>query len=173
MYVAMFFAIVVIGRIAASRSRVATPILVLLVLFHLVDTTNGVNDVRSRFNDTQPSFVTDDSRWDEWARGKQHLVAIPPLSNDPRWLDLAVLAERNGLTTNAAYISRKDEAAFVELSLQLQAALERREFAQDTLYVITNYPPNPESAELLTEYLREPNSQLRVYQVEELTVIVP
>jgi hypothetical protein len=173
MYLVVFFAIVVISKRLMTGSRVALSLLIIVVLFHIVDTTSGVDDVRSRFNDTQPTFVTDNSQWDEWARGKQHLIAIPPLSNDPRWLDLALLAERNGLTTNAAYVSRKDEAKFVALSLRLQSTLERREFANDTLYVITNYPPNPESPKLLAEYLAEPDRRLRVYQVEELTVVVP
>jgi len=162
-------------RESALRPRTLLPIGLVVVasVIHLVDTTAGVTEVRSRFADTAPTLITDDPRWDEWASGKQHLVAIPPLSNDPRWIDLAVLANRHQLTTNAAYVSRKDEAEFTRLVASTQMGLELRAFQDDTLYVITNYPPNPQSAQLLAEGNTSSILSWKVYQVEELTVVVP
>jgi hypothetical protein len=95
------------------------------------------------------------------------------LSNDPRWIDLAVFANRHQLTTTAAYVSRKDEFSFAQLANDSQRLLERRDFSSDTLYVITNYPPNPESVRLLAEARGSKASPYRVFQVEELTVVVP
>jgi Family of unknown function (DUF6311) len=178
MYLLTFFSIAMFTRHRQlPGKRIPTWLtLVGLVGFgavHLVDTSAGVADVRSRFVSTAPVFVTDDPQWDEWASGKRHLVAIPPLSNDPRWIDLAVLANRHRLTTNAAYVSRKDEREFARLVVSSQMVLEARMFREDTLYVITNYPPNPEARRVLVEGNASSSSTWKSHQVEELTVVVP
>ena len=59
------------------------------------------------------------------------------------WIDFALLANSFKLTTNAAYVGRTDEARIYELAGELQGLLERRKFDAKTLYVLSNYPPNP------------------------------
>jgi hypothetical protein len=178
MYLLMLFAVTVVAGWQRTSLRVrgrniSIGLIVIASLVHVYDTRGAVTAVRTRFTETKPSFVSDDPRWDIWAEGKRHLVAIPPLSNDPRWIDLAVLAQRHDLTTNAAYVSRKDETQFAELAESTQALLERRAFSDDTLYVITNYPPNPESPKLLAASQISPSGSYEIHQVEELVVVVP
>lgn len=178
MYLLTFFSVTIIAKwqhapIRAPWLSASTVLLFLAFLFHIYDTNNSVSAVRTRFTETNPVFITDDPRWDAWASGKRHLVAIPPLSNDPRWIDLAVLAERTGLATNAAYVSRKNEAVFTELIASTQALLESRTFSKDTLYVITNYPPNPESPKLLAEVHASSLGRYEIHQAEELVIVVP
>jgi hypothetical protein len=172
-YLSSFASISIITAKREWKSNIAVSLVALVSLVHVADTTHAVASVRSRFTETEDALITDGPRWDAWAAGKKHLVSIPPLSNDPRWIDLAVFANRHQLTTTAAYVSRKDEFSFAQLANDSQRLLERRDFSSDTLYVITNYPPNPESVRLLAEARGSKASPYRVFQVEELTVVVP
>jgi hypothetical protein len=118
------------------------------LLLQVTDSLTALRETRERFTDTDITLVTDDPRWVDWTKGKKHLVSIPPLNNDPLWIDLATLADRHRLTTNAAYVSRTDIRRFERLIEVTQKNLESYTFDPDTLYIITNYPPNPMSATL-------------------------
>lgn len=172
MYLLIFGIVVLLGKQLKHQHRLLAITLVAASLFHIFDSAPALVETRERFVAVNPTFITDDSIWDDYARNKDHLVAIPPLSNDPRWIELALVALRNDMSTTASYVARKDETAFQQLVEISQTALEQRDFALDTLYVITNYPPNPETPKILSEYESGQLRRLRVIQVEELTVIV-
>jgi hypothetical protein len=171
MYVVVFLTIAILSARFRSRKHVLVSVLLIAVVFQVVDSSVALSETRERFTQTDPWLVTDDPVWNEFVMDKSHLVSIPPLSNDPRWIDLAVLAHRNNMTTSAAYVSRKDEASFEDLVETTQQALELRKFRSDTLYVITNYPPNPETTKLFEESEIGELMNVRVVQVEELTVV--
>ena len=171
MYFLMVGAIVVVAVRLKGKPKVLLALSLCAVLFQLVDSRVAITETRSRFTDTKPMLITDDPFWDEIAKGRSHLVSIPPLNNDPRWIDLAVFALRNDMSTNAAYLSRKDELNFQALVASTQQLLERREFEDDTVYVLTNYPPNPETQKLFAEQNAGTLTNFRVVQIEELTVV--
>lgn len=129
----------------SRRPGIGTAMVAGALLIQVGDSLTALRETRERFTDTNVTLVTDDPRWDEWASGKTRLTSIPPLNNDPLWIDLAVLADRHDLETNSAYVSRTDSRQFSDLVETTQKALESLSVESDTLYVITNYPPNPMS----------------------------
>jgi hypothetical protein len=143
--------VVAIARVVRIRT-LGMWVALFALLLQITDALNAFRETRERFTDTNVTLVTDNPRWNEWTKGKKHLVSIPPLNNDPLWIDLATLADRHRLTTNAAYVSRTDIRRFEQLVEVTQKNLESFTFEPDTLYVITNYPPNPMSVTLRQRY---------------------
>jgi hypothetical protein len=115
----------------------------LLAIIQVWDSSTAIANTKERFEESNFVSALSDPLWSEVAADYKHLVVIPPLNNDPNWIDFALLANSFKLTTNAAYVGRADEAHIYELAGELQGVLERRKFDADTLYVLTNYPPNP------------------------------
>ena len=172
MYLLILIAVTLISLSFQHQLRAALAITLVATTLQIADTSRAISETRERFTESEYFFITDSPVWDDLARDRRHLVSIPPLSNDSRWIDLALLAHRHDLSTTASYVSRKDEDKFRQVILDSQVALERREFEPDTLYVVTNYPPNPETPKLFAEQRAGLLPGIRVIQQEELTVIV-
>lgn len=134
---------VVVGVL--RRPGVGSALVAGALFIQLTDSFMALRETRERFTDTNVTLVTDNPRWDEWANGRNHVVSIPPLNNDPLWIDLAMLADRHRMSTNAAYVSRTNSGQFERLVDSTQQNLASFSFGSDTMYVITNYPPNPMS----------------------------
>jgi hypothetical protein len=111
--------------------------------------------------------------WTDLGSRYQNLITVPPLNNDPHWIDFALLANRSNMTTNAAYVGRADEALIYELSDRLQQQIEKYDFSPDTLYVLTNYPPNPLSSVLLDLNRSSQIKGASVYNLDGFVVIAP
>jgi hypothetical protein len=151
-------------------------ILVLSIVFiQLVDMAPATIEIRERFN--QPGFTASltDPRWNELAKQYDHLIAVPPLNNDPGWFELALLANNWGMTSNAAYYGRIDENKLVDESARLQRVVDEQRFDSNTLYVITNYPPNPASPKLIDQFSgAAPNTPgVHVYELDGFVVVAP
>ena len=151
-------------------------VLILSIVFiQLVDMAPATTEIRERFN--QPGFTASliDPRWNELAKQYNHLVAVPPLNNDPGWFELALLANNWGMTSNAAYYGRIDENKLVDVSTRLQLVVDEQRFASDTLYVITNYPPNPASPKLIDQFsgATADTSGIHVYELDGFVVVAP
>ena len=158
------YALTVVSIVRLLRVRtVGMWVVLFALLLQITDSLTALRETRERFTDTNVTLITDDPRWNDWAKGKKHLVSIPPLNNDPLWIEFAALANRYGLSTNAAYVSRSDVEEFGQLVEETQQVLEQYEFREDTLYIITNYPPNPVSKDLVGNKL--PTGKL--YEVSE------
>jgi hypothetical protein len=170
------YAVTVFAIVSVVRVRTAGVWVVLCaLLLQITDSIDALRETRERFTDTNVTLVTDDPRWDDWAKSKTHLVSIPPLNNDPLWIDLAILADRHRLTTNAAYVSRTDQIQFEQLVEKTQTTLESFAFDPNTVYVVTNYPPNSVSQD---DLLGNRNSPVVIpLQVpapnDEILIIVP
>ena len=77
------------------------------------------------------------------------------------------------MTTNAAYVGRADEASIQVLSSILQLQIENYNFSPDTLYVLTNYPPNPLSSVLLSLNGSDKVKGASVYNLDGFVVVAP
>jgi hypothetical protein len=145
----------------------------LLLVLQLWDARDALTNTRERFlEDTFRSVLTD-PMWSELGSNYQNLVTVPPLNNDPNWIDFALLANNSGMTTNAAYVGRADKALIYGLSGRLQQQIENYEFSPDTLYVLTNYPPNPLSSVLLDLNGSSEIKGASVYKLDGFVVIAP
>jgi hypothetical protein len=159
-----------------GRGSTASFVLILSMVFiQLIDMASATTEIRERFN--QPGFTASltDPRWNELAKQYDHLIAVPPLNNDPGWFELALLANTWGMTSNAAYYGRIDENKLVNESARLQRDVDEQRFDSNTLYVITNYPPNPASPKLIDQFsgAAANTAGIHVYELDGFVVVAP
>jgi hypothetical protein len=145
----------------------------LLLVFQLWDMRDALTNTEERFLEDSFQTVLLDPMWTDLGSRYQNLVTVPPLNNDPNWIDFALLANNSGMTTNAAYVARADEALVYELGGRLQQQIENYDFSPDTLYVLTNYPPNPLSSVLLDLSGSSEIKGASVYNLDGFVVVAP
>jgi hypothetical protein len=155
--------------------RILATVFASLLFIQLIDMALATTEIRERFS--QPGFTASltNPKWNELATKYEHLVAVPPLNNDPGWFELALLANTWNMTSNAAYYGRIDENRLVDESTRLQRVVDEQRFDSNTLYVITNYPPNPASPKLIDQFSgAAPNTPgIHVYELDGFVVVAP
>jgi hypothetical protein len=79
------------------------------------------------------------------------------------------------MTSNAAYYGRIDENRFGNEGTRLQRVVDEQRFDSNTLYVITNYPPNPVSPKLIDQFrgVEETAPGVHVYELDGFVVVAP
>jgi hypothetical protein len=146
-----------------------------LLLLQLIDMRSASSEIRERFTESGFTASLTDPKWNELAKQYKHLAAVPPLNNDPGWFELALLADKWHMTSNAAYYGRIDENRLMSENDRLQKVLNEQQFDSNTLYVITNYPPNPASPILLDQYqdVAANSPGAHVYELDGFVVVAP
>jgi len=172
-YLLILFGLMSLMTIMQKRKRWGTLILVVLLSVQIFESVEIFHGVRQRFTEIKftPQLVS--PRWDELAQNYDHLVAIPPLNNDPGWFELALLADKWGLSTNTTYLARFDQVDFDLAKSRTQDDLEQFQFDPKTLYILTNYPPNPMNQTLLDKYGPSSAGHTKSFSLEGFTVIAP
>lgn len=167
--------ILVVATVALSSHRSALIVFVVgAVLIGLVDTIPALRETRERFaNSAEPLIGERNAEaWELILSNRQHLVTIPPLNNDPQWIDMAQLAHEYGMSTTAAYLSRLNDEMFGSVLDSGQLALQERDFKVDTVYVIMNYPPHPLADVLIREASdMRSDDAFRAERIENLLVV--
>ena len=173
-FVYMTLLLVVIGvQQLERRSGLFVLLLPFAFALQVWDSGSALANTHERFTENSFRSVLLDPLWIELGGKYHNLVTVPPLNNDPNWIDFALLANNSGMTTNAAYVGRADESLIYELSGRLQQQIEKYEFSPDTLYVLTNYPPNPLSPILLALNGSSEIKGASVYKLDGFVVIAP
>jgi hypothetical protein len=170
----LLMALGIVGLEASfKRNRFLICLLPMLIGAQVFDTRTAFTETRARFLETTYKSPLASPTWEEIGPKYKHLQTIPALNFDPNWFDFALYADKWKMTSNAAGIARVDEDALSELNDNLQLALTQQKFNKDTLYILTNYPPNPMSQALLDEYGLESNKQIKAFMLDGFTVIAP
>jgi hypothetical protein len=144
-----------------------------LLGLQLWDVRDALSNTQERFSEDSFRSVLLDPIWAELGDKYQNLVTVPPLNNDPNWIDFALLAHKSGMTTNAAYVARTSDSKISSLQKQLQLQIENYDFLPSTLYVLTNYPPNPLSSVLLDLNGSSEIKGASVYSLDGFVVVAP
>jgi hypothetical protein len=146
-----------------------------LLLLQLIDMRSASSEIRERFTESGFTASLTDPKWNELARQYDHLVVVPPLNNDPGWFEIALLANTWNMTSNAAYYGRIDENRLVNEGTRLQRVVDGQRFDSNTLYVITNYPPNPASPKLIDQFSGAAANTpgIHVYELDGFVVVAP
>jgi hypothetical protein len=154
---------------------VLATVFALLLLIQLIDMRFASSEIRERFVEDGFTASLTNPKWNELAKKYDHLVAVPPLNNDPGWFELALLANTWNMTSNAAYYGRIDENRLVDESVRLQLVVDEQRFESNTLYVVTNYPPNPASPKLIDRFsgIDEGAPGVHVYVMDGFVVVAP
>jgi hypothetical protein len=167
------------GLNIALKSRIPknglAALFVALLFLQLIDMRPASSEIRERFTESGFTASLTDPKWNELAKQYDHLVAVPPLNNDPGWLELALLANTWNMTSNAAYYGRIDENRLVNEGTRLQRVVDEQRFDSNTLYVITNYPPNPASPKLIDQFSGAAANTpgIHVYELDGFVVVAP
>ena len=167
------------GLYTTLQSRISknglTAVFAALLLLQLIDMRSASSEIRERFTESGFTASLTDPKWNELAKQYDHIVAVPPLNNDPGWFELALLANTWNMTSNAAYYGRVDEKRLINESARLQRDVDDQRFYSNTLYVITNYPPNPASPKLIDQFsgAAADTPGIHVYELDGFVVVAP
>ena len=172
-YLLILFGLISIMTIMQKHKNWGTLVLVVLLSVQIFESVGIFNNVRQRFTEIKFTPQLLSPRWDELAQNYDHLVAIPPLNNDPGWFELALLANKWGLSTNTTYLARFNQLDFDLAKSKTQDDLENFQFDPNTLYILTNYPPNPMNQTLLNKYGPPSAEQTKSFSLDGFTVIAP
>lgn len=172
-YLVMIYGLVCLSIIIQKRPFFGFGFLVILFLTQIYDSTEVYSHTRLRFAESAFTAQLVSEQWDEIAQRYDHLIAIPPLNNDPGWFELALLANKWNLTTNSTYLGRIDMQKFESTAVRAQLDLESLRFDSHTMYVITNYPPNPMDQIILDTYGPATTGHTKAYSLDGFTVIAP
>ena len=172
-YLLILFGLISIMTIMQKHKNWGTLVLVVLLSVQIFESVGIFNNVRQRFTEIKFTPQLLSPRWDELAQNYDHLVAIPPLNNDPGWFELALLANKWGLSTNTTYLARFNQLDFDLAKSKTQDDLEHFQFDPNTLYILTNYPPNPMNQTLLNKYGPPSEEQTKSFSLDGFTVIAP
>ena len=169
MYLTMIWTFVMVVKFFHRQLIRLSFFLVVILVLQIFDGREAFSESRERFVHSE-ILHSDLTIWNKLASGKKHLIVIPSLNNDPEWVDLAFLANRHNMTTNAASIDRINKSKLSQFDAKLQIDLENFRFKTDTLYVITDYPPNPFRNNLI-KYFDSPRLPFQIYVLNDLLVI--
>ena len=172
-YVLILFGLISLMTLIQNRKNLGSLVLVVLLSIQAIESVGVFNNVRQRFTESKFTPQLTSPRWDELAKNYDHLIAIPPLNNDPGWFELALLADKWNMSTNTTYLARVDQKSFDAALSIAQNDLERFHFDPKTLYVLTNYPPNPMNQALLDEYGPSAGGHTKSFSLDGFTVIAP
>ena len=172
-YLLILFGLMSIMTIMQKHKNWGTLVLVVLLSVQIFESVGIFNNVRQRFTEIKFTPQLLSPRWDELAQNYDHLVAIPPLNNDPGWFELALLANKWGLSTNTTYLARFNQLDFDLAKSKTQDDLENFQFDPNTLYILTNYPPNPMNQTLLNKYGPPSEELTKSFSLDGFTVIAP
>lgn len=171
-YVTLLLLVIGVQRLE-RRSGLFVLLLPFAFVLQVWDSGSALANTHERFTENSFRSVLLDPLWIELGGKYQNLVTIPPLNNDPNWIDFALLAKRLNMTTNAAYVGRADEALIYDLGDRLQQQIEIYDFSPNTLYILTNYPLNPLSSVLLALNGSPEIKGASVYNLDGFVVVAP
>ena len=77
------------------------------------------------------------------------------------------------MSTNTTYLARFSQQKFIAAVTKAQNDLSNLSFDSKTLYVTTNYPPNPMNKIVLNDFGPGTNGHIKSYSIDGFTVIAP
>ena len=135
-YLLVFVPLVLLARRLPERTVLLLGLLALLV--QVVDTQRGWRGLMVGPDRSGPvwSTVLTSPVWDELASRYQRLRALPVENGGEHWRDLAALAERHGIGTDAANLGRVDPTELAAAQQAGQRAVADGQFDADAFYVV-------------------------------------
>ena len=135
-YLLIFVPLVLLARRLPERTVLLLGLLALLV--QVVDTQRGWRGLMVGPDRTGPVWSTPLTSpvWDELASRYERLRALPVENGGEHWRDLAALAERHGIGTDAANLGRVDPAKLAAAQQAGQKAVANGQFDAGAFYVV-------------------------------------
>jgi hypothetical protein len=157
------------------KTNLRVALLLVLLGVQFFDMRTAISETRERFTTSSYQSPLISPLWKQLGSEYKRLETVPPLNFDPHWFDFALYADTWGLSTNAAGLARVSSEEFAALVAEQQAQINNFNFRPDTLYVLTNYPPNPMSEEILRKFGTHNFYQpgLRATEIDGFVIIAP
>ncbi len=174
-YLLTLFALVAVSKSLNKFISIKIFVIFALLCLQIFDTFTPLQEVRERHTDDPYDKVLYSPVWDDLAQDYRHLVVLPPLNNDPGWLDLALLADKWKMSSNSVYFARMNQKKFTDSQVSIKNIVSTFAFREDSLYVITNYPPNPLSPILIARYggKKLSDSGTKAFELDGFVVVAP
>jgi hypothetical protein len=124
--------------------KIGTTLLLFSCLIQTIDLSAGYGVVRTSMSFINKPLLTD-AMWDQVATKYQKIIIVPvgddPARDQPQWREIALLASKKNLSTNASYLARAPSLKTIsETNQRLIENLTRGEYQRDTAYVLNqNY----------------------------------
>jgi len=106
------------------------------------------------------------SFWDQAARRYDSVRLVPHVNRDARYFDVALMALRHGMSTDAVYLSRTSRAAAEASRVRTEAGLATGQWPANTLFILSEEVAERAKARL-------DRSVNFLGQVDGLTVLAP
>ncbi|WPL15601.1 hypothetical protein Thiowin_00503 [Thiorhodovibrio winogradskyi] len=143
------FYVLLFALLALAIRRLPAPALPALLsaalLAQVADTSAGWLGPRERMAAPARAALStplQDPFWAAAARHYQILRLLPPMNLHPDWADVAPVAARYRLITDATYLARTDQHAQAAAQRHASDLLSTGAFARDTLYVLEDHQLN-------------------------------
>ena len=148
-YLLMLFSVVQLSRLIKTSKQ---QMLLLVVLFlMLIESSTGIWFARQEMADpvTREDLMLD-SAWEKFAEGRKHVIIYPNIDLQvgellgeakywqTRWLDVALYASKNEMSTNFGYAPRPLTSFIKEQDAQVLSDLESGNLRSHTLYFISD-----------------------------------
>jgi len=174
-YLLTLFALVSVSKSLHKFISIKIVVIFTLLCLQIFDTFTPLREVRERHTDDPYDKVLESPVWHVLAQNYKHLVVLPPLNNDPGWLDLALLADKWKMSSNSVYFARVNQKKFTNSQVSIKNIVSNFAFREDALYVITNYPPNPLSPILIARYggKKLSDSGIKAFELDGFVVVAP
>ncbi|MCU0886539.1 MAG: DUF6311 domain-containing protein [Rubritepida sp.] len=127
-----------VGLVRVAGPRAAGIVMAGLVVVQVADLGPGFRRLAHYFPAEPPQNAPQlrDPFWAEAATRYRVIRAVPAMNQGPHWEEVAVFAARHGLSTDAVYLARSDEAAKARLRAEVAARLAEGRPEPATLYVL-------------------------------------
>lgn len=136
-YVAVASAVAMVSRVA-SKSRVGTALLLMLLAVQIADSREALFEHRERFTQlAYPNSVFQSPSWVDLVRERDYLITDPPQYKGEVWQDFAEFALTHGLATNSGYLSRVNYEKLYQSEVTVRNSLLSKRLQPNTLYVVT------------------------------------
>jgi hypothetical protein len=148
-YLLMLFSVVQLSRFIKTSKRQKLLLVVLFLM--LIESSTGIWFARQEMADpvTREDLMLD-SAWEKFAEGRKHVIIYPNFDLqvgellgeakywETRWLDVALYASKNEMSTNFGYAPRPLTSFIKEQDAQVLSDLESGNLRSHTLYFISD-----------------------------------
>ena len=148
-YLLMLFSVVQLSRFIKTSKR--QMLLLVLLFLMLIESSTGIWFARQEMADpvTREDLMLD-SAWEKFAEGRKHVIIYPNFDLqvgellgeakywETRWLDVALYASKNEMSTNFGYAPRPLTSFIKEQDAQVLSDLESGNLRSHTLYFISD-----------------------------------
>lgn len=129
--------LILAGVLKAFSQRIALTVIALSAVLQVYDTAHGYSKDRFYFYNTPPAtFTLVNKFWSQDVKDYSAIRYVPFQNKNKPWYQLAFIAEKNKIATDAVYLARFSDVTMGEMNRKILSDLALGEYDPKTVYVI-------------------------------------